>query len=306
MKYNQIISEYNQIISETQNSKYILFPGLPQQNYQLGLFSKIDEWKAKIILANSAGEGQDIGQWDAVGYVMISLTTNEIIPIARADEHKSGYDLLYYFKDKKKIKLNPKDFIPLYKGENFVYGTDSIDKMIIVAKKWLEWGGPNELVRGAYAANGLFGKLSDLVKYGLKMMPQSGKLNISGERLINNLRNFGSLNTKYILMTREGARSTEALEKTIFRTAKIIAHEVIPIMEYLWIEKTKHILVQIQKLEDNNDLQGLSEFFFGFHGIKNEIHQTVREALAGKGIRIEQVKSVFGDLELANGLLANL
>ena len=85
-----------------------IIPEKIQKNFEItGDMSNAKNWKAKILAANSATKGQKIGQWDQVRYILIGLKTNNIIPIAIADEHRTGYDVLqeYYYKK----KLVPKD-----------------------------------------------------------------------------------------------------------------------------------------------------------------------------------------------------
>lgn len=69
----------------------------------------IKNWKARILENNSGGEKLKVGDYDEVGYVMISLKDNTIIPIARSDEHHRGYDIMYEIYESK-YKIVPYDY----------------------------------------------------------------------------------------------------------------------------------------------------------------------------------------------------
>lgn len=197
-------------IIENEESGFVLAKGLKPKNYKISTLSKVKEWEARILVGNSLGENKKIGDWDSVGYVMINLKTNEIVPIARADEHNTGYDMMH------DIHLpNVNEYFPIYDGRNCVYSKQNAKNMIIAAKKWLKWGGPDCPVSGSSELTGLYGNLSDLVNHGLQLMPQPNKISIVGERVIKAFHMLGQLCTKYEMVSRAG-RPVEALEKTIF------------------------------------------------------------------------------------------
>ena len=69
------------------NIAQFVIPSKIAKNFKIvGDLSNIADWKAKV-LRNNSGD-KKIGSWDNVGYVFISILSNEIIPIARADEHE--------------------------------------------------------------------------------------------------------------------------------------------------------------------------------------------------------------------------
>ena len=49
-------------------------PERTSSNFQItSNLNEANTWKAKILLGNSMEEGKKVGDWDEVGYIMISL-----------------------------------------------------------------------------------------------------------------------------------------------------------------------------------------------------------------------------------------
>ena len=120
-----------------------------------GDLGNVKKWKAKIILGNSMAKGKKIGDMDDVGYVGINTRTNEIVPIARADEHQAGHELLYHLAKKGMIKGNPADFVTLYPGTNYPhYSSNNTHQYVEAIKKWLAYGGPNGAVHSVATPQG--------------------------------------------------------------------------------------------------------------------------------------------------------
>ena len=123
----------------TESTKFKIPPEL-EDNYKIkGDLSNVDKWKAKTILGNSAGKK---GKWDDVGYIMFSTKDNTIIPIARGDEHHTGYDLLFHLQNK--IGINAQDFYHIFTiGNNYVRMDNPkiVKQFLNVLKKFKNMGG---------------------------------------------------------------------------------------------------------------------------------------------------------------------
>ena len=140
-----------------------------------GNLGDIHKWKAKIILGNSMGDDKKVGDMDKVGYVGINTRTNEIVPIARADEHQAGHELLYHLAEKGMIKGNPKDFVTLYPTTNYPhYSSNNSHQYVEAIKKWLAYGGPNVVVHsvkqnsGGWSSGGEKEYITDMEEYAAK------------------------------------------------------------------------------------------------------------------------------------------
>jgi len=105
-----------------------------------GDVSNIQKWKAKVILGNSGGKE---GEWDDVGYVGFKPSTGTLVPVARADEHQTGYDLIDYYIQKGLIPKGKYTTIWVRTGPNYAHDDEHIKELIPVYKKWLELGGEN-------------------------------------------------------------------------------------------------------------------------------------------------------------------
>lgn len=107
------------------------------RNFQItSNLNEADKWKAKILIGNSMEEGKKVGDWDNVGYIMISLKDNTIIPIARSDEHRRGYELLsdYYH-------LSSSDYYSLWVyGKNYPYNLEDLKNLEIALQKAQSYG----------------------------------------------------------------------------------------------------------------------------------------------------------------------
>lgn len=108
------IRDIIRIVEAASSSSFILDPALDPRDYEItNSLRDVRNWRVKTFLNNN-GADTKIGSMDPVGYVMISLTSNRIIPISTNDEHRQGYDLLYYLRDKKKKKINIEDYRPVF------------------------------------------------------------------------------------------------------------------------------------------------------------------------------------------------
>jgi len=102
--------------------------------------NKDSKWQVKTLVANNGGK---IGKFERVGYVAVNLKNNEIIPISVNDEHNQGYEILNNYYKKKGIVNSVNDWRTV-STSNYVYGTTEISEWLVVAKKWIEYGGDPE------------------------------------------------------------------------------------------------------------------------------------------------------------------
>lgn len=108
-----------------------------------GDLGSVDKWKAKIQIGNSMARDKNKGDYDDVGYVAINTEGEDIIPIARSDEHQAGYDYLDQLREEGGIG-SIGDYITLYKGTNYpMYSTNNVQQYAKACKRWRELGGAN-------------------------------------------------------------------------------------------------------------------------------------------------------------------
>jgi hypothetical protein len=298
MRYRELI--------EAQSAQFVLPKAFPARNYHITASLKdIGIWEAKILAANSPRVDQHIGDWDKVGYVMINLKSNELIPIARADEHNTGFDLLYKVSRGNRL-FNVDDYKPIYFGPNYLYKESDIPPMTIAVSKWLSYGGPDLTIKGVYGLN-LFGSFTDLVRHKMQLIATSDKLAPVGERLINAFSALQKVNDRRVLLARSN-RDTSAIDQTFFRAAHALVKMIAPIMQAMWIDQPDPMTLvdTVQTFIDTQDIAGLETFLFSHRGVKNAIHMTIRKTKAGDYIRSDTVQAIFGNLDLADQMLGKL
>lgn len=123
----------------SQASPFKLPNGVPQSLFKL-TNSMVDAQKWKVKVLESYCLEKRKGSFDGVGYVMVSLKDNTIIPIARDDEHHRGEDLLYdYYQPR--YGVNPEDYYPVFcDGSNYPYNAEEEGKLKIALNKCKNYG----------------------------------------------------------------------------------------------------------------------------------------------------------------------
>ncbi len=293
------------IINEAQSS-FQLHPELDPSKYVMTSSLKdVNRWKAYCYVGNNGDD--NLHQMMDTGYIMISLSTNYIIPIARDDEHHTGVDLLYDFvsgeADGKKRKIDISDFYPIWsKGNNYIFHEEDIEPLYKAAKKYLSYGGYDGPLKGSNNYRGITMHLSDFVNNGGKLeLSPPGKLAPIGNRVYEILKELSDELTP-LLGSSDRIKNMKVFNKTL-----AMLKYFIPLSYELGID-VKDRVAELKTLQKNNDMDGLEELVFGFRGIKNEIHIAIKKAYkAGKKDYSYQIFSeVWGDLELANAMLARM
>ena len=153
-----------------------------------------------------------------------------------------------------------------------------------------------------------YGLFSDFIKHGLSLLPQPNRLNVVGERFIAALRGMSELITKYEMAKRREA-NTSPLEKSIISRASMVSRQANSITKMLWDDSLDDAVTKLNAAIHSEDVAAIIELTFSFHGVKNIVHQSLRGAIANRSSpsRVDYILiSIFGDLDMANGLLASL
>ena len=300
---------YLEIITESRTETFILHPALNPSNYQItNSLRDLDKWRAMTYVDNNAGEG--IGKMDGVGYVMISLVDNSIVPIAYGDEHHEGKDLLWTFVEGdrklgiKPMKIDPDNFVPISATNQYVYRRDDCPKLAAALKKYLSYGGRDGLVIGTSDMRGKTMYASEFVASGGKFFEiVHGELAPVGKRIYEMFKKLSEM-----------VSSVQDTDDRI--KLRPIFQEALSVCKYLGSEYVffkfgiskliKQAPSVIRDLQKDNDLQGLREFIFGFHGVKNVLHTNLKEMNKQGSWQIDDAKAIWGDVDLAIDLLAKL
>jgi hypothetical protein len=307
-----------------QKKQSFVIPESIASNFKIvGGLDNYKNWKVKVLMANSAKEGVKKGQWENPGYVMISLDSNNIIPIARSDEHQTGYDLLedYYYK-KKLIKRE--NYISIYGiGNTYLYGDglgvsdNSKDDMLKIEgfKRWLSYGGLNNPVQNPYSTPRYIGDMEDVINNNGKFEIIKGKIHNNGSKIIDALEYISREYLKFVNLDQDGKEPREEdVDKLIEYTIDFLSKfkdfnspigELVFYDVYGMLDRNdpdKYIRSLTTALQRHN-WKTVGDIILSSNGVKNKLHNAIRsfkdkeyKKLNGNG---EKYVAIFGDLEKA-------
>ena len=250
-----------------------------------GNLGNVESWKVKVHLGNSMGEDDpDVGGWGEPGYVFINPDTQEVIPIARSDEHHAGHDLLRHFQSKGLIS-NASGFYSVFIHGTHVYDSEDKEPYKKMFKTWLDLGGKDlkvEIYSTSNIRNEKFlGTLTDFIQ-AKTFTPVKGEIAKPGRELILALEKFAKAVT--------AALKDPNKEKQVFKLADTI----------LMISKKydAYTIINPKALESalaSNDFQTIQDAVLGFNGLKNSIHQKLRKP----EYDLSDLTAYFGDIKEA-------
>lgn len=292
-------------------ARFVLHPELDPANYKItGTMRDCSKWMA---MTYAGDDRADAGEMYGVHYVMLSLSTNYIIPISRADEHHQGMDLLYDFQDgtyllngkrrNKKLNINPSDFYPIgYDGRCYLYNKSDAAPLMQAATKFLQYGGPDGILTTRQDFPSQRIHLSDFIKSnGTGIVDKSGGLLPGGQRI------YDTFQTLAEMIRKAGQDSDRIQTAPIF----VYAAKMLKAMSNMAYElaipydKLGGLVDGLKTLQKNNDLRGLEEYIFGFHGVKNMIHVALKKSRDNSYSR-ETAESFWGDVDLAIDMLSRI
>jgi hypothetical protein len=305
-----------------------LHPGLSPEHYQITEnLREFERWRVITHCGTSYSEdwiksqglekNLDPGAMMEVGYIMISLKDDTIIPIARGDEHHRGYDVL---SDeiaeecrRNGHSINTKDYIPIWGyGSNYIYHKSEIPDMLIALEKFLSYGGRDGPLQGSNDLRNLVMNSSEFVARKGKIAIKPGTLAPAGKIVHDELVKLASA----IRAANPDQRSSVG---AAFQAAKKFVQKVGDFSFYLNIDyktKVQEIFYRddkkINELQKAGDLAGLEKLFFGFNGVKNEIHNAIRgcneRKRKGENPKYDddRIEALWGDTKLAEDMLGRI
>lgn len=286
-------------ISQVEKAVGFSIPPKIAKNFKIvGDMGNVENWKAKIILANSASDKQKKGMWDDVGYIMISLSSNLIIPIARADEHQTGWDLLSHYIDNNMVP--DEQYISVWAvGGNYIYPRDS-QKQLQALIKFRQYGGKNNVVEGSYDNRAYRSTIDDFIQDKGSTLVNKAQLSPLGKFIIAQLETIiNGWNTKDNRVFSTSYNFLKWIEINSVAMSKAFDFSSDE------IEKLKGWLL---KAEADQNFDIIADIFFRLNGIKNKMHNKIRQIHNSEWER-EELTYIWGNLEVANqefNRLANL
>jgi hypothetical protein len=295
-----------------------------QSNFKIkGGLNNYKNWKVKVLLANSAGDEVKKGDWESPRYVMISLDSNNIIPIAISDEHQTGYDLLYEYYYKKKL-IKQENYVSIDgNGTTYLYGrpgdTNNLKndaKKIEAFKKWLSYGGENQPVKSG-SGGGYIGDMEDIIERNGNIEIIKGKLAKPGQRIIDTIEKLAKEYNRFLSIEKKYREPNESdIQNFISETLSFIkdidnsaSGPYYGLMgfgrdkNFLTVDKVDKLIKILEIAIKENNYHKAADTLFTFNGIKNLIHNKLRFINKTKKISSygdeSKYLALFGDVELA-------
>lgn len=283
-------------------SKFRLPNGVPTKWFELTDSMKdAENWKAKTILGNSIGSDDNPkGYLNKIGYVMISLVDNTIIPISRADEHQRGFELLDDFYASK-YNINSDDYFPVWCfGNNYPYNKDELQKLKITLSKAEYYGLDltNIMVYMGYInhsfADDQYISAQEFLSGNITKNKNKKTITPLAKQWINSLQKLSKAFEKESIQQDE--KYLKAIENAVNELSKIAVN----------IGITDYLNGKIISAKDNEEMKwaiydyrfGNSNFstfeqkFFGFNGFRNRWHNWLRKNADNNRVKVE-----LGDVE---------
>jgi hypothetical protein len=282
-----------------------LHPALDPKKYQItDSLADVERWRVYVYDGNSMGDGDaKPGTMGEVGYTMISKTSNHIIPIARSDEHHMGFDTLHGLA-RKNPGIVVRDFIPIFYGGNYINSMDEVPDYLNVIAKWLAYGGKNGVLEGARMTPRTAISMRDFVESGGKITVEPGQLAPIGKAILASYKEAATA----LRMARDNPEKKSAVNAAFMASLNVIktfSSLGFLIMGDFKMEDVRNAVPRIKELKAAGDVQGLEEFMFGFHSLKNTMHNNLR-ALQKKRdsgqpdyFYGDKAAAIWGDIPLA-------
>lgn len=293
--------EYMKLVESLLEGKadYSLYPGLDASRYSM--VGPPDRWKAPSYLEPEKGQ-------ENVGYVMFSLDNNYIIPLARSDEHRTGYEVMFEFTKKKRYyketpylpDLNPRRFVPVFvHGANHLYYQDDIPDFLKAVRKYFDLGGKDGVLYGA----GELGKsfkgvyLSDFVRLNGNVVVHPEEVSVNGERLLSEL-DLASKAVMHALQTKKPVDIRNAAKQCLV-LHRIMSGPYFVLYGDEHSEFTKAYPKLIDQLTKAGDIEGIEKATFGFGGLQNRFHSSLKKIMSkdSSSWAKEDAVKFFGDVD---------
>jgi hypothetical protein len=307
---------------------FVLDPSLDPANYKItDSLADVKSWRAKTVFGASyqdESKNKEPGDWDTIGYIMISKTRNTIIPIPRADEHHQGYDSLSHINQQIRANIprarrgrnappveepqyiNIRDYIPIWSGgQNYIYDAKDVPDFLNVLEKYLSYGGPDGYLQGSYGMKGMVMSLSDFVANKGPYVIRKGELAPVGRMIV---AAYQSLSQALRAARGSDKRSVIGKAFQIAMSVQAVLRKTTSVTKVGW-QEVEELGGQIKALQKTGDVQGLEKLMFGFDSIKHKMHDQLRAYVERKAKgehdhwQDDDHKACWGDVSMAVDLL---
>jgi hypothetical protein len=305
----------NLLILLESGTKFVIPAGIKKNVKIDGGLANAENWKAKIILGNSIGKDKKKGDWDGARYIAIDLKSNTIIPIAMGDEHQTGSELIWHYKNKNMIPQGDYRYVDSW-GNNYVYKNN--DKGMVAAfKKFKEYGGSGDLKVKAMG-NKYSGTINDYIERDGNIEIGKNELSAHGKKLISNLEYIAK---EYVRLDKLGKAGRDIREADLVDFFTYIKYFLNGFIGYNNINDELHVtytnelksilnddivekmIKKVEAAEVKLDYVSATQEIFSMNGIKNRIHEALKKVAKEKDSSSYSIRSYFesffGDLDTA-------
>lgn len=286
-----------------------LLPGLDPEKYVI--VGRPENWRAYTYSGYESKDPNNktrAGDMGKVGYIMFSTKNDTFIPIARGDEHHRGYDLLYSFAKKKIPSLNPRDYIPIFNGNNYIYDAKDIPAYRMVIKKYLAMGGKDGVLYGGNELRRKSAYMSDFAETGELQGKSQGRINASAKKIIDGFKNAASAIMK-------AKQSNKRIDFVSALKLSLQAYQMISLHSFMYHDANNDFIksfpTELKDIGKNSDVDNgisqLEQIMFGFHGLKNRLHNVMRDVQdKPTDYFSSEVIDFVGDIDLVVAELGNI
>lgn len=289
----------NYFLEEESTTPFVIPPKIAN-NYQITNLADVKNWKGKIYSGNSMDSNkQKVGDWDDILYILVNTKSNEIIPVTRADEHRTGYEFFHDLQSDKKIKTNSQDWISVVsRGNEYFYGNEEDPLKVEAYKKLVQWGlDPTTVTINTPRDDTHERKAIRLDKF---LKGESSK----AKRVVKEMTPFGKALTQNInaftAMYRDYLNTTSPITKEqLLKVIRSITWDILnlfgmnqEIIEPADIRSNLELIKRIGSIDEPEDVQDAARQLIGTGGIKNKIHTKLVRSKSPIG------KQILGNLSL--------
>jgi hypothetical protein len=299
-KYNELTNKkQGSLIYDTWKRKAQQSFSIPtkiRRNYKIsGDLSNIKNWKAKVLLANSGGEE---GKWDDVGYVLISLDNNYIVPVARSDEHHIGYELLEHLENSGKINSNNYISVWCRDGNDYIYHEEDIPEYVQAFTRAIQYGVNAEKIIVHYKDIQLpMDKFVKEVSQKIGNTPKTAITGAVGQELLSFLENAANKYNEFVV----GLMRDKQIDQTLREIESEFGN--IFLKDMIWVngklishDDLMKIWQAIQHGSATNDFNEVGNALLSHNGLKNLIHIALKAGISNEEI----TNKIFGNRQ--NGI----
>jgi hypothetical protein len=297
-----ILLPYDSFLFESKKVKFTIPEEIKQLYNIKGDMSNVRNWTGTPLEPQVLKDDYFKKYGHKIRYIMISLESNNIVPITINDEHHVGYDVLH---DKiyNKYKVKRENYISMCSyGTHYVYSLDKKEAkdQTELFKKYIQYGGDKNMLvqvngRKDYKLTvNEFVKCNGNMEKHIEIMRGENKISFLGRKLIELLETLTLSLKKY-----EYSEIKKAIElKQVFKDYENLSDFIVWHHEEFCKELYTKFYKNLNESVEKEDYEKCHRYVFSHSGLKNYIHIKLKEYVNGTN-KDENLSEFFIDVEQA-------